>query len=62
MSYHRLLERTIVDGRFREAGALIDHRGPPAAHFEPLDVREHGLWLRATRSARPARDERRAAA
>ena len=62
MSYHRLLETKIVDDRFREAGALIDYRGPPVPHFEPLDVRDHGAWLGAMHHMNPLYDEARAAA
>lgn len=62
MSYHRLLETKIVDDRFREAGALIDYRGPPVSHFEPLDVREHGAWLETMRPRKPLHDGARAAA
>ena len=62
MRYHRLLETKIVNDRFREAGALIDYRGPPVPHFEPLDVREHGVWLGAMRYMNPPQDEARAAA
>ena len=62
MSYHRLLERRIVEGRLREPGALIDYKGPPAHYFEPLDVREHSAWLTATRIRETYNGEQRAAA
>lgn len=62
MSYHRLLERRIVEGRLREPGALIDYKGPPAYYFEPLDAREHSAWLSATRGPATFRGEQRAAA
>ena len=60
MSYHRLLERRFIDGRLREAGSLIDYRGPLAPWLEPLDVRAHGAWLDALRTG-AFQPERRAA-
>ena len=61
MSFHRLLEAGIVSGKRREAGALIDYRGPPVPDLEPLDVPEHNAWLAATQRQGAACDRREAA-
>lgn len=62
MSYHRLLAARKVGGRMREAGSLIDHRGPLVPWLEPLDVREHSAWLGHLETARSQRDALRRAA
>lgn len=62
MSFHRLLEDRVIAGRMRVAGSLIDYRGPPVSHFEPLDVPEHNRWIEAMKWKVSESDERRAAA
>lgn len=62
MSYHRLLERRAIEGRMRESGSLIDYRGPPVAHLEPLEVRQHSAWIGAMLQQGYFPDEHRAAA
>ena len=54
MSYHRLIEPREIDGRLRPAGTILDYRGDPVGHLEPLDVAEHDRWLAALESRRAA--------
>ena len=62
MRFHRLLEEREIDGRLRQIGSLIDYRGPPVSHFEPLDIAEHNAWIEAMRWRGSFPDESRAAA
>jgi len=62
MQFHRLLEEREIRGRLRPAGSLIDYRGPPVGHFEPLDVAQHSAWVEAMRWKGSFADESRAAA
>lgn len=46
MSPHRVLITYQVSGRPRPAGSTVDYDGPRTMELEPLDAREHALWIR----------------
>lgn len=46
MSPHRVLVTCQVRGKPRSAGSTVNYHGPRTMELEPLDAREHAMWLR----------------
>jgi len=62
MRFHRLLDEREIGGRVRQAGSLIDYRGPPVGHLEPLEIGAHDEWIEAMKWEGSTAIETRAAA